>query len=205
MAYKIVFKAVAVILALCVIPLAIFSPMIQIVGDISISKSLVGEDISLYDIYKLFFSRSAMFDGFGDNKLSEPVRETMPELITSGAFLAVILLLGIATACVAVFQKKKLPVLILFGVSALCVIGLFVSFKAFAAPYLDGTIGITELGFMEEGILESLFSSMIHLSTLRISSAGFLMFGASLSGLLWTLAFIIVEIGETEKPKKIKS
>ena len=201
MAYKIVYKAVSAILCVCVLPLAIFSPMIQIVGDVSFAQTFIGEDVSLYDIYALFFKRGTTFSGFGDT-MTEEVRATMPELITAGSFLALTVLLGISGACVAIFCKKKLPTLLVSAAGCLSVVGLFVSFKQFAVPYLDGTIDIGKLGLMEEGILESIFSALIQLRTLQISSAGFLMFGAFLCTFLWTGAFMLVEMGET--PKKVR-
>lgn len=201
MAYKIVYKAVSAILCLCVIPLAFFSPMIQIVGDISISKTFIGEDVSLYDIYALFFKHGSTFSGFGA-EMTDEVRATMPELITAGSFLALALLLGIAGACTAIFCKKKLPVLFVSLAGCVCVVGLFVAFKQFAVPYLDGSIDIGKMGLMEEGILETIFSALIQLRTLQISSAGFLMFGAFLCTFLWTGAFMLTEMGET--PKKAR-
>lgn len=203
MAYKIVYKAVSAILALSVIPIAVFAPMIQIVGDVSIVQYYVGEDVSLYDIYKLFFARGNTFSGFGA-KMTDEVRATMPELITAGSFLVLALLLGIAVALVAIFCKKKLPTLLVSAGGCLSVVGLFVAFKQFAVPYLDGTIDIGKLGLMEEGILETVFSALIRLRTLQISSAGFLMFGAFLCVLLWTGAFLLVEMGETPKQPKAK-
>lgn len=201
MAYKIVYKAVSAILAICIIPIAIFSPMIQIVGDVSIMKTYVGEDLSLYEIYKLFFGKQALFDGFGA-KMTDQVRATMPNLITSGCFLGAALLLAIATAVVAICCKKKLPTLIVAAVGCLSIIGLFTSFKHFALPYLDGTIDIGGLGLMEEGILETIASAMVKLHILQISSAGFLMFGGFLCVCLWTIAFLLVEMGE--EPKKVR-
>ncbi|MBQ7542329.1 MAG: hypothetical protein IJT44_08595 [Clostridia bacterium] len=196
MVYVIVFKVVAVVLALSVIPIAIFSPMVQIVGGMTIGDTLVGEDVSLYDIYRMFLSRNATVRSAKDYQMTDEVRSTMPALITSGCFLALILLLGIATAVVSICCKKKLPTLILSAVSGLAVMGLFRSFKAFAAPYLDGTISIAQLGLLKEGFLRTIVSAIVKLEILQISSAGFLMFGAALALFLWTSAFMLVEIGE---------
>ena len=202
MVYSIVFKVIAVVLALAVIPLAIFSPMVQIVGGMTIGDTRIGEDVSLYDIYRLFLSRNATFQTAKEYKMTDEVRSTMPALITSGCFLALILLLGIATAVVSICCKKKLPTLILSAVSCLSVVGLFRSFKAFAAPYLDGSIKISQLGLLKQGFLSSIVSAIVKLEILQISSAGFLMFGAAFALFLWTGAFMLVEIGEKEPAKK---
>lgn len=204
MAYKIVYKTVVVILALSVIPVAIFTPMFQIVGQVTIGDSYIGEHVSFYDIYKLFFSENSTFSGFGDYKMTDEVRATMPWLITSGVFLGVALLLGIALAIVAIVCRSKLPVFFLSIAACASVFGLFRSFKAFAAPYLDGTINVAKLGFMEEGILEAVVSAFVKLVTLQISSAGFLMFGAFLAIFLWTGAFLLVEWGEPDEKKSGK-
>lgn len=204
MIYKIVYKAVVVILALSVIPIAIFTPMFQIVGQVSIGDTYVGEHVSFADIYKLFFSKSSTFQGFGDYKMTDEVRATMPWLITSGVFLGAALLLGIAAAIVALACRKKLPVLLLSVAGCTAIFGLFRAFKAFAAPYLDGSISVAKLGFVEEGILESILTAIIKLVTLQISSAGFLMFGAFFAIFLWTGAFMLVEWGEPDGKKRVQ-
>lgn len=202
MVYKIVYKTIAALLALSVIPIAIYAKMIQFVGSISIGDSYVGEHMSLYEIYELFFGKNAIYHPSKGAQMSEKVRETMPWLITSGAFLAAALLVGIATAVVAVCCRKKLPTLILSAVGCMTVIGLFRAFKAFAAPYLDGTINLGDLGILGEGFLSSIASNLFKLEILQISSAGFLMFGAFGVLLLWTAAFMLVEIGETKPARK---
>lgn len=199
MVYKIIYKVVVVLLALSVIPIAIFAPMFQIVGQVMIGDSYIGEHVSLYDIYNLFFSKNSTFDGFGDYKMTDEVRATMPWLITSGVFLGVALLLGIVIAIVVIACRKKTPVLILSGTACLTVVGLFQSFKAFAAPYLDGTINVAKLGFVEEGFLEAIVSAMVKIVLLQISSAGFLMFGMFIAAFLWTGAYMLVEWGEPDK------
>ena len=202
MVYKIVYKTVVVVLALSVIPIAFFTPMFQIVGQVTIGDNYIGEHLSFYDLYKLFFSKDSTFEGFGDYKMTDEVRATMPWLITSGSFLAAALLLGIAMAVVAIVCRKKLPVLFLSIAACLSVFGLFRSFSAFAASYLDGTINIAKLGFMEEGILEAIVSALVKIVLLQISSAGFLMFGAFAAIFLWTGAFLLVEWGEPEEKEK---
>ena len=205
MVYKIVYKVIVVLLALSVIPIAVFSPMVQIVGSVSLGDTYVGEHVSMYDFYKLFIRSDTGFKGLDSYEMTDEVRETMPELITAGSFLGVSLLLGVATACTAAFSRKKLPVLILSAVGCLSVVGLFRSFRAFAAPYLDGTISLAKLGLMKEGILRTIVSAIVKLEILQISSAGFLLFGAFFVIVLWTAAFMLVELGETEKPKKSKA
>ena len=192
------------LLALAAIPIAIFSPMFRIVGDISIGKTFVGEDVSIYDIYDLFFSKNSTFSGFGDFKLTDPVRATLPALIVSGVLLALAILLGLTAAGLAIgSSRKKLPVLCLSVASLLCIIGMFISFnRYFAVPYLDGTISVGNLGFIEEGILEAIFSALIHLRVLQISSAGFLLGGLYGAMAMWLLAYMLVELGETPKSKQ---
>lgn len=204
MAYKIVYKVVVVILALSVIPIAFYAPMIHIIGQVTIGDNYIGEHVSFNDIYQLFFSSGSSFEGFGNYKMTDEVRATMPWLITSGSFLAAALLLGIATAVVAIVCRKKLPVLILSATACASVFGLFRAFNAFAAPYVDGTINVGKLGFMEEGILEAIVSAIVKIVTLQISSAGFLMFGAFMAVFLWTGAFLLVEWGEPDEKKPAK-
>ena len=201
MVYKIVYKTVAVLLALSVIPIAVFTPMVQIVGSVKLGDTYVGENLSLYDIYDFFLSPNATFHGMDDYQMTDAVRNTMPWLITAGSFLALALLLAIAIAVVCIVCKTKMPTLILSVVSGLSVIGLFRAFKAFAAPYLDGTIRIADMGIFKEGVFQTLTSALIKLELLQITTAGFLMIGAFAAVFLWTGAFMLVELGE-EKPSE---
>ncbi|MBQ7547749.1 MAG: hypothetical protein IJT41_12375 [Clostridia bacterium] len=199
MVYKIVYKVVAVLLALCVIPIAIFTPMVQVVGSVSIRDTLIGEHVSLYDIYQLFLGKHAIYHAQESLEMTEEVRSTMPWLITSGVFLGVALLLGIAAAVTAICCKSKLPTLIVSIAAGMSVFGLFRAFRAFAAPYLDGTITLAKMGVLGKNFLSSIASAIVKLEILQISSAGFLMFGAFIALFLWTGAFMLVEIGEDKK------
>ena len=202
MVYKIVYKVVAVLLALSVIPIAIFTPMVQIVGSMSVGDTYVGEHVSLYDFYQLFIGKHAIYHAQGNYEMTDAVKGTMPWLITSGVFLGVALLLGIAAAVTAICCKKKLPTLLVSIAACMAVFGLFRSFRAFAAPYLDGTITLGKMGVLGEGILSSIVSAIVKIEILQISSAGFLMFGAFIALFLWTGAFMLVEIGEDSGGKK---
>ena len=202
MAYKIIYKVVAVLLALCVIPISIFSPIVQIVGSMSLGDNYIGEHVSLYDFYRLFLGKHAIYHASEKYEMTDEVRSTMPWLITSGAFLGAALLLGIAAAVTAICCKKKFPTLLISAVAALSVVGLFRAFRAFAAPYLDGTITLAKMGLMGQNFLSSIVSSIVKLEILQISSAGFLMFGAFAALFIWVGAFMLVELGEETPSKK---
>ena len=204
MVYRIVYKSVAALLSLAIIPIAVFSPMIRIVGDVTFLDSYIGEAMSLYDIYVLFFGKGSTFEGFGDLTLSEEVKATLPALITSGSFLVAALLLAVITAVIAIFGRKKRGVLITSVITVLSIIGMFIAFNAFAQPFVDGSIGVSDLGLMESGILSWLVGAVVKIRVLQITSAGFLMIGCACAVILWTLAFILVEIGETPSNKKVK-
>ena len=205
MAEKIVYKTVCMLLALAAVPIAIFSPMFRIVGDVSFSETYVGEDVSLYEIYHLFLAPNARFSGFGHFTLTDPVRAVLPALIAAGVLLVCAILIGIAAGVVAIASSRKLPVLLLSIGSILCVIGMFIAFnRFFATPFVDGTIPISQMGLLEEGILETIVAAMVNLDLLKISSAGFLLFGLYAAAALWSLAFVLVELGEPKPAKKTK-
>ena len=204
MLYRIVYKSVAALLSLSIIPIAFFSPMIRIVGDVAFLDAYIGEAMSLYDIYVLFFAKGSTFEGFGDLTMSDAVKETLPALITSGSFLVAAILLAVITAVVAIFGRGKKGVLIMSIVTVLSIIAMFISFNAFAQPFVDGTIKVSDLGFIESGILNWLVGAVINVKVLQITSAGFLMIGCACAVLLWTLAFILIEIGDEPSKKKVK-
>lgn len=204
MVYRIVYKSVAALLSLAIIPIALFSPMIRLVGDVALLDSYIGESMSLYDIYALFFGKGSTFEGFGDLTLSEEVKATLPALITSGSFLAAAVLLAVITAAIAIFGRKRKGVLITSVITVLSLIGMFVAFNAFAQPFVDGSIGVSDFGLMESGILSWLVGAVVKIKVLQITSAGFLMIGCACAVILWTLAFVLVEVGETPSNKKVK-
>ncbi len=204
MVYRIVYKSVAALLSLAIIPIALFSPMIRLVGDVALLDSYIGESMSLYDIYALFFGKGSTFEGFGDLTLSEEVKATLPALITSGSFLAVAVLLAVITAAIAIFGRKRRGVLITSVITILSLVGMFVAFNAFAQPFVDGSIGVSDFGLMESGILSWLVGAVVKIRVLQITSAGFLMIGCACAVILWTLAFVLVEVGENPSTKKVK-
>ncbi len=204
MVAKVVYRVVTALIAACVIPLAIFSPLVRIVGDMTITDSYVAEDVSAYDIYDLFFDKDSTFEGFGELKLTEKVKEVLPNLIAAGCCLAAALLLSLVIIGFAAFSNRRLVILCLSAGAIVSMIAMFVTFGNFAEPFMTGKITIADLGLMESEILKTVVSTFITIKLLQISSAGFLIIIAFSGILLWTLSFMLTEIGDPKKVKKLR-
>ena len=203
MASRIVYRVVSAVLALCVIPLAAFVPLLRIVGSISLMDSYVGESLSIYDVYSLFFSEHSTFDGLGKNYvLTDAVRSLMPKLITSGVCFALLLLISLVVLGFAAFSNKRGVILGLSAGALVTVIVMFGTFGAFARPLTDGTLSVGDLGVIGEGILGTIVSSLVSIKVLQLTSAAFLIAIVYAALFLWSVAFTVTEIGE---PKKVKA
>jgi hypothetical protein len=201
MASKIIYRVVTALIALCAFPAAIFAPIVRVVGEVSITDSYVYEQLSLWDVYSLFFSKDSTFSGFAEGmNLTDGVKETMPALIASGCCLAAALILAVIIACFAAFSNKKLVNVFLSAGAVCAVIAMFLSFNGgFARPFTDGTISVSDLGLIEWGIINSLLDVFVAIKVLQITSAGFLLIIVFAGVLLWTLAFVLTELGEPKK------
>ena len=201
MASKIVYRVVAALIALCSFPVALFSPIVRVVGEVSITGSYVYEQLSLWNVYKMFFSKNSTFSGFAEGmELSQGVRETLPGLIASGCCLAAALILAVLIICFAVFSNKKLVNVFLSLGAAALIVAMFVLFNnSFARPFTDGTITVSDLGLIEWGIINSLLDVFVAIKVLQITTAGFLLIVVVSGVLMWTLAFVLTEVGEPKK------
>ena len=204
MASKIVYRVVTALLALCTIPIALFSPIVRVVGEVSISDSYVYDEISVWDVYSMFFGKDSTFSGFARGAhLNESVKAMLPKLITSGCCLAGALILALVIVGFAAFSNKKLINIFLALGAVGAVIAMFVTFnEGFARPFTDGTISISDLGLVEWGIINSLLNSFISIKVLQITSAGFLLAIVFICVVMWTLAFVLTEWGDPKKEAK---
>ena len=204
MIYKYVYKIVAALAALSVFPIALFTPMFHIMGNIALGDTYVYHEMSLYDLY-IDFLRGDSALSFKEIELTDPVRATMPYLITAGVFFALALLLALAVAATAFACRGRMPVLILSLMGVLCMIAVFHFFKRFALPYVDGTIALSDLGLLGDGLINRILGATIQLKRLRLSTAASLSLGAYIAVFLWTAAYMLVDLGDKPESAAKKS
>ncbi|MCL2507785.1 MAG: hypothetical protein FWF05_01275 [Oscillospiraceae bacterium] len=194
MASKITYRSVAALLALTALPTAVFASLFRIVGDIVLLNSYVGENLSLWEIYDLFF-RGFSFSESEGMKLTDSLRSILPALIAAGVFLVLTLLLSLVITGFAAFSNKKLVILCLSGAAVLTVIGMFISFGQFAKPLCDGTVSIADLGIADSAIINSILGAVASIKVLQLSTAGYLLLFEMIGVAAWTGAFLVTEIG----------
>lgn len=210
---KYVYKAIAAVLSIAVIPVAIFSPIVyyrvkstalqlilalgQYLGSESISNFLadkasvpdtVADTLSIYD---LFDSEGLIRSLLKNESLSETVSDYKTPFITAGIILALIAICAVVTAILAIVCKDNRKAVY----SAFSGIGLSVAFKfafeSIAAPILDGKLTSS-----------SLFGSLIaSIEEFDLSSAFWFIPAMFAAVIVWTLLYNIT-LPEDEKRKR---
>ena len=200
MIYKYVYKTVAALAALSVIPLTLFGKMVYVLGEVSLGKTYVYEEMSLYEIYVDFIRTSGGFSSMRDMELTDAVRNVLPLLITAGVFYAAALLIAVAIAVTAFACRSRLPVLILSAVGFVCMICVYIFFNRFALPFTDGTIGV---GDLTDGLLGMILGAVLNIERLKLSSGALFSTLTFVGVFLWTGAYMVVDLGDKDaKPKK---
>lgn len=173
---KYVYKIVAALGALSVVPMIIFLENIyfkmtstalntlfsvgQLLGLETVTQSLentdgvvpeaISDTLSLYDLYELLSS----FSGSGDGDLVEKLKVLIAPAITAGVVLVLVAICAIITAIFAFVMKDNRKVIY----SSIAGIGLSFMFSkcfdAIAAPILNGTVSISTL-------MESIWGGLI--------------------------------------------
>lgn len=212
---KIVYKIVAAILALIVIPLAIFGPvmyysikstamqmLLLIVRktDPQILDNYMNAGSEIPDTFADTLSLYKSFDLLDIAKSLSENNTTNPDIdiiktpaITAGVLFILILICALVTAILAIVCKNnRKPV---FG--ALVGIGLSVVFKfafeSLAAPFVDGTVSLSS--FMSNSLLAGLIAEV---QTFTLSTTYWLIPICFAAVAVWTLLYNIT-LPESEK------
>lgn len=156
------YKVLTPILALVLIPILIFVPLVQLtmtslLGDILVQFGGFKNDfLSVYDVYArvtdseaqnsqiLTLLKSALGENFDVSKLLDAI-PTMNYLYATAALLAVVLIVALLIIIFSIFTKKKLLCMILSFANMGVIFAMTKCFDAFAKPFINGTVGLSQI------------------------------------------------------------
>lgn len=201
---KVVYRVVCALLAIAVLPVMFFQPLVRIVY--SPASVHVEETVSIQKAIDLFSDGgllSGLLSGDDGSKfvMTDSLKSLMPALITTGVFLVISIVLALVIFFFAALSNKKKLILILSGAGFLSTIGAFIAFGQASSPITSGEMPITSL--VDMGILASIISSFVNIDLVQLSSAAVLLIIIFVVICVWSLCFILPELGEQEKPVRI--
>lgn len=186
---KTVYRILAPIISIAILPVLYFLPMFRIMitsglntGDTktNLLTSLAGvrEFISFHDVTGMAKGSGKTLDVI-KNLLGNLDEETKQKilgdshctefLIAAGVFLAVFILLTLAFAVVSAATKKHLPSLCISLASFVSLLVCNGCFKAFAKPFLNGSIGLSSLFNSGNAQLGALLGRLVSVDYLQLS------------------------------------
>lgn len=216
---KVLYKVVAIVLALAVIPVALFVPFVKVVVTSSAASLFSGSEVLLDEAYSLSGLYDSFLKGTEEKKpidlkaFVEGIPDTAKDALGANfiAFLVFFLLAVLAVIALVVLIlvcKRRRAVLIVTGLGLLFTILMNVMFNRFAAPLISGTVPVTDLlstdilsQFVGGGLaaLGGLFSSLlggsklVEVRLLSLSSAYIFMLILYIASFVWTLAHSLVD------------
>jgi hypothetical protein len=202
---KVVYRVISALLALAILPVMFFQPLVRIV--FSPTDVLVEETVSIKKAIDLF-TGDGLFSGLagdGGFVMTDALRGRMPALITTAVFLAVSVLLAVLIFFFSALSIKKKLITIFAGSGLLTTIAAFIAFSNAVSPIVSGEIRIADL--FDVGIIASIITSFVNIEIIQLSSAAILMAVLFTAIGIWGLCFIMPDLGEekklTKKQKKV--
>ncbi len=205
---KYVLKIVNAILSISIIPAAIFLEFIFIQISPTIAEVGVEESFSLKRFYDIFVTGTDPFALLisGDSVFVWPVAfdPLKPYLIASVVFFALAIITALFIFVWSICSEKRLPVIIAGGSGILFTILMTVCFSAGANLLTSGEINVIQ-ALSGGGIIASLLGGFVSIDTFMLGAFknAFIIIFAII--ILWTLAFILVDLGDEKEPKPAKS
>ncbi len=184
---RIINRAVTVLMALAVLPNLYFNGLLYIRVDPGMGDFLWGDSFSIAD-----FAPGGIFNGVirfdGGGTPSEHLLLLRPAIV-AGVLLALAALVLVAIAVIAAVSNKKLPVLILCGVSAALIIGAYISLGKFAGRVMAPGFELMQL--LGENTLTSILGAFVHPEVLMVRFSGAVSLMLVICGAIaaWTAAF----------------
>lgn len=196
---KIVYRVISAVLAACVIPAALFAPIVRIVGGISLSKgNLLAYSLSIKQIYTFLSGRTSYENfGFGSVWENEAFIKLKPALFTLCGFIILSVIIALVTFFFAALTNMRKTVCCLSVGGMLSVVGMFISFKALAAPLIDQTITLGS--FFSSMIMSILIDALGEITDFQAGGAFWLMLFAFGAVFVWSISNILIEVGETKR------
>lgn len=219
---KLFFKLSCAIIALCVIPILLFSTYLNLTVTSPMLDNPIKEEFSLQTLKNglNFTTENADITDVLKNLNLKDVWAGLGNLrialIVTVAALALAILLALVIAVAALFSKKKMTIAVLAGVGLLLMLTTVIAFSLFAGPFLDGSFSVLSLlGASAEtlkgigDLIGSITGALLQVTVLKLGSIVSLMFFLFVALLILCAVFYILEIflegGRPERKKKVLS
>lgn len=202
---KYVLKIVNALLAISIIPVAIFLEFVFIQVSTTVVDVGIEESFSIKRFYDIFVSGEDPFSVFVKEDTvfywPDALDPVKPYLIAFIVFFALAIITALFIFVWSICSGKRIPVIIAGGAGILFSILMTVFFSSGAELFTSGTINVVN-ALSGGGIIASLVSGFVSVDTLMLGgfkNAFIIIFAAII---LWTLAFVLVDLGDEKEPKK---
>lgn len=210
---KIADKIITSLLAFCILPVAIFSPLIRVLYQINgwelfqnmvdipnaveNDTGLTEDSFSIWFVVKNFFFGGLSSSGFDFSNVDDSVKAVLPYLIAAGILFVLGVVIGIALFVfnLATKAKKTQCIISAVGIVDLSICGIL--FSKVANPIIDGTISVgTLLSSIlgpggESGIGKVIATSLISIKELNLTSAWSLMILIFAVIIVWNVSYML--------------
>ncbi|MBR0508607.1 MAG: hypothetical protein IJJ85_00675 [Clostridia bacterium] len=178
-----IYRILTPIFSLAVFPVLFFLPLFHIKISSTLSSSLVNmvglkEYSSMYDMIKTFSGTEkntlikVLIDAFkdGDSKIGEMLT-SKNYLYVFAVFFILALVFALLVFIFSLFTKKLLLAGAFNLAAIVSLIGMNMSFNAFAKPFLSGQISISSLLGSDLGVLSNLLGNVAKMQDLSLALA----------------------------------
>lgn len=205
----ILYRLVMAILAVCVPVAAYFCDYVYYVVQSDVFKFLAqlqgntadtGETYDSVSIHQFVQDYLPLFgqNADGATEIEEVLAPIKPAMISFAVFFVLAIILAVVLFFFSCFSKKKIVPICLSVGGLLSMIGVRISFKYIAAPFLDGTINLGS--FFSNAIVSAILPYLASVSELRLTTGYFIMLFLFIAMALWAGANKLIELGEKPKP-----
>ena len=201
---KALYRIVNALLAASVFPVAVFVDLILFRLSTTIAEGGLEESISIKFIIDVITGKEAMWydlimsnsSGFSWPAALNPIKG---RLIACVVFFALALIASLFIIVWSCCSNKRLPVIIASAGGLISTIVMIACFNSAAGLFMDGTINI--LSVFSSGWIMSLAGKFVSVDLLSLGGFhnGFIFIFIGL--LVWTGAYYLVELGDTEEEK----
>ncbi|HOO26318.1 MAG TPA: hypothetical protein PKW24_06865 [Clostridiales bacterium] len=208
---KIVYRIVAALLALAIIPSVYFLSFLYYSFDAALVY--VADEVYVKDVIEMVKddteSIKKFFSGDGNFLSSHGAQQIKPSLISFAVFFTLALLLSIVIFFFAVFSNKRILITGLGGLGLAFMGAAYLSFGKLADLLTSGKVPLSSFfdteGFsflIKMGI--QMAGGLMGLKTLRLTSAPLIITLLFAAIVVWGLAFILTEDDKEKAERKLK-
>lgn len=202
---KYLFKSVNAVLAALFFPAVIFLDLIFFQASTSLTDYGLEESFSLKRIIDILSGNdplSSIIKSDGEFSWPSGLASLNSRLIGFAAAFAVAALAAIFIIVFSICSSKRIPILAAAGIGLVASIIMITCFNSAAGDVVDGTVNLVS-AIGGSGILVSILGGIVNVDKLMLGGFHNAMIIIFVMIILWTLSFILIELGDnTQKVKK---